>query len=92
MSNAILVEPLAMPAVTASATAAGYDPLNVANIYMGVVWKSPTGAAISTAPMVETAAMTEAAIPATWPMRCNAMAVEHFDEEVRRNEQRADPA
>ena len=34
----------------------------------------PTGAAISTAPMVETAATTEAAIPATWPMCCSAIA------------------
>lgn len=48
MSNAIIVEPLAMPAITASATAAGFDPLNVANIFMGVVWKSPTGAATRT--------------------------------------------
>lgn len=45
MSNAIIVEPLDMPAVTASATAPGHDPAYVGNIYMGVVWKSPEGAA-----------------------------------------------
>lgn len=48
MSNAIIVEPLAMPAITASATAAGYDPSFAGNDHMGVVWKSPTGAATRT--------------------------------------------
>jgi hypothetical protein len=48
VSNAIIVEPLAMPVVTASATAAGYDPSYVDGIMMGVVWKSPTGAATRT--------------------------------------------
>lgn len=41
MSNAIIIPPLAMPAVTASATAAGHDPMYVANDFLGVVWKSP---------------------------------------------------
>lgn len=45
MSNAIIIQPLAMPAVTASATAAGRDPAYIGNIYMGVTWKSPAGAA-----------------------------------------------
>lgn len=44
MSNAIIIPPLAMPAVTASATAAGHDPMYVGNDFLGVVWKSPTGA------------------------------------------------
>lgn len=45
MSNAFFLKPLALAAVTASATDAGYDPAYVANDHMGVVWKSPTGAA-----------------------------------------------
>lgn len=45
MSNAIGYRPLPISAVTASATAAGYDPAYVANDFMGVQWKSPTGAA-----------------------------------------------
>lgn len=45
MSNAIGFKPLAIAAATASATAAGFDPAYVGNDYMGVQWKSPTGAA-----------------------------------------------
>lgn len=44
MSNAILVEPLPLAAVTASSTAAGHDPAYVGNDHMGVVWKSASGA------------------------------------------------
>lgn len=43
MSNAIIIPPLAMPVVTASATAAGHDPMYVGNDFLGVVWKSPSG-------------------------------------------------
>lgn len=39
MSNAIIIPPLAMPAVTASSTAAGHDPAYVANDFLGVTWK-----------------------------------------------------
>lgn len=45
MSNAVAVLPLPLSAVTASATAAGHDPAHVGNDHMGVVWKSPAGAA-----------------------------------------------
>jgi hypothetical protein len=40
MANAIVLAPMALPAVTASSTAAGYSPAYVGNDYMGVVWKS----------------------------------------------------
>lgn len=40
MSNAIIIPPLAMPAVTASSTATGHDPMFVANDFLGVVWES----------------------------------------------------
>lgn len=43
MSNAIIIPPLAMPVVTASATDTGYAAANVANDFLGVVWKSQTG-------------------------------------------------
>lgn len=43
MSNAIIVEPLAMPGVTASSTAAGHDAAFVANDHMGVTWQSGAG-------------------------------------------------
>lgn len=45
MSNAIFVKPLPMPSVTASATDAGYSPQYVGVDQLGVVWKSPAGAA-----------------------------------------------
>lgn len=45
MSNAIIVKPLALGSVSASSTETGYDAANVANDYLGVVWKSATGAA-----------------------------------------------
>jgi hypothetical protein len=45
VSNAIIVKPLGLGTVTASSTAAGYDAANVASDYLGVVWKSATGAA-----------------------------------------------
>lgn len=45
MSNAIFVKPLPLATVTASATDAGYSPLYVGVDQLGVVWKSPTGAA-----------------------------------------------
>lgn len=48
MSNAIAFKPLALAGVTASNTAAGYDAAYAANDYMGVVWKSDTGAATRT--------------------------------------------
>jgi len=43
MANAIIVEPLAFAGVTASSTAAGYDPAYVGNDYIGVVWRSTGG-------------------------------------------------
>jgi hypothetical protein len=46
-STAWAVRPLT-GTMTASATAAGYDPSYVLNDYLGVVWKSPTGAASRT--------------------------------------------
>ena len=48
MSNSIVVKPLPLASVSASSTAAGYDPANIGNDYMGVVWKSATGAASRT--------------------------------------------
>lgn len=48
MSNSIVVKPLPFASVTASSTAAGYDPAYVGNDYMGVVWKSAAGAASRT--------------------------------------------
>ena len=48
MSNSIVVKPLAFASVSASSTAAGYDPANIGNDYMGVVWKSVAGAATRT--------------------------------------------
>jgi len=43
MTNALMVEPLAMPAISASSTAAGYDAQNCDNDFIGVVWKSASG-------------------------------------------------
>ena len=40
MANAILIKPLVPAAVTASSTAAGYDPAFVANDYAGVLWRA----------------------------------------------------
>lgn len=48
MSNAIIVEPLALPGIVASDSAAGYIPQYAANDYMGVVWKSPAGTSTRT--------------------------------------------
>ena len=48
MSNSIVVKPLPFASVAASSTAAGYDPAYVGNDYLGVVWKSATGAASRT--------------------------------------------
>lgn len=45
MSNATAFKPLDILAATASSTAAGYDPAYVGNDFMGVVWKSASGAA-----------------------------------------------
>jgi hypothetical protein len=45
MANALLIEPMAFSSVTASATAAGYAAANIGRDEMGLVWKSPTGAA-----------------------------------------------
>ena len=45
MGNALLLEPLAMPSITASNTASGYSAGNVGNDFMGLVWKSDAGAA-----------------------------------------------
>lgn len=42
MASAWILRPLPLAAVTASATAAGYDPAYVANDYLGVVWRSPS--------------------------------------------------
>ena len=39
MSNAILMRPMMPVAFTAHGTAAGFDPINVGNDYMGVQWK-----------------------------------------------------
>ncbi|KEZ00592.1 hypothetical protein AI27_17850 [Sphingomonas sp. BHC-A] len=44
MSNALIIKPLPFAAVSASSTAAGYDPSYIGNDHMGVVWKSATGA------------------------------------------------
>lgn len=44
MSRAIIVEPLAMPAITASNTAAGYSPANAGLDQLGVIWSSQAGA------------------------------------------------
>jgi hypothetical protein len=43
MANAWVLRPLPIAAASATSTAAGYDPMNVANDYSGVVWKSATG-------------------------------------------------
>lgn len=43
MSNAIFYKPLPIVGVTASQTSAGYDPANVAQDQIGVVWKANTG-------------------------------------------------
>ena len=44
MANAILLEPAAMGAVSApGGSAAGFDPAVVANDFVGVVWRAPTG-------------------------------------------------
>lgn len=48
MANAILLRPLPMAAITASATASGYSADNVGIDQMGVVWNSGTGAATRT--------------------------------------------
>lgn len=45
MSNAWIIAPLPIPAAAASNTAAGRDPLFVANDYAGVVWQSSGEAA-----------------------------------------------
>lgn len=44
----MILAPLPMAAVTASASAPGRDPAHVGNDYMGVAWASPTGAATRT--------------------------------------------
>lgn len=44
MSNAAIVRPVTMPTITASSTASGYAAGNVANDFMGVVWKSSAAA------------------------------------------------
>ncbi|WP_188064766.1 hypothetical protein [Sphingobium sp. KCTC 72723] len=43
MSNAIIVKPIALTAVTASSTAVGHDPAYVGNDHMGVTWQSAAG-------------------------------------------------
>lgn len=48
MSNSIIVKPLPFASVSASSTAAGYDPTYIGNDHMGVVWKSEVGAATRT--------------------------------------------
>lgn len=45
MAKALILEPHAIAAVTASATAPGYAASNLAIDFIGVVWRSPTGAA-----------------------------------------------
>ena len=44
MSNAILLEPLAFSAISASNTASGYSASNVALDFIGLVWRSDSGA------------------------------------------------
>lgn len=44
MGKAWVMQPLAMPSVTAGSTAAGYAAANMASDYAGVVWKSAGGA------------------------------------------------
>ncbi|MCK0531446.1 hypothetical protein [Sphingobium agri] len=48
MSNAIIVKPLPWASISASSTAAGYDPAYTGNDHMGVVWKTEAGAATRT--------------------------------------------
>lgn len=48
MSNAFFFRPPKIVSASASSTAAGYDPNNVANDYMGLVWKSGTGSSSQT--------------------------------------------
>ena len=43
MADALIVKPLPLVGVTASTTAAGYDPAYVGNDYLGVVWRSQAG-------------------------------------------------
>lgn len=47
MSNALIVKPADILAVTASTTASGHDPAHVMNDYMGVVWKSLAGSSVT---------------------------------------------
>lgn len=48
MSNAVIIEPAAMSAITApGGSAAGFDPAVVANDLLGVIWKSPVAATAS---------------------------------------------
>jgi hypothetical protein len=44
MANAILLEPLAMTAIAADSTASGYAAGNLGSDWMGLVWRSATGA------------------------------------------------
>lgn len=48
MANAWILKPLPIASVSASSAASGYPASNVANDYMGVVWRSATGAASRT--------------------------------------------
>lgn len=48
MSNSIVVKPLPWTAISATVTAAGYDPSYMGNDHMGVVWKSTSGAGTRT--------------------------------------------
>lgn len=45
MAHAQILLPLAMPGLTASATAAGYDPAHVGKNMAGLVWRSPASGA-----------------------------------------------
>jgi hypothetical protein len=43
MTNALIIEPLAMSSISASNTASGYDAGYLGNDFIGVVWKSDSG-------------------------------------------------
>ncbi len=48
MANALLIEPLEMSSITASATASGYAAANLGRDEIGLVWNSGTGASSRT--------------------------------------------
>lgn len=47
MANAWIIRPLPIAAASASTSASGFDPINVANDFSGIVWRSNTGSSAS---------------------------------------------